>query len=130
MSPKTPALRGLRGAITVSQNSKAEILKQTEELLRKMLSANKITAADVASVIFSATAELNAEFPAAAARKLGMQYTPLLCTREIDVPGSMPKCIRILMHAYSTKSQKEMVHVYLEKAKKLRPDIKNVGRNP
>jgi len=117
------ALRGIRGAITVKKNSKKEILSATEKLLKKMISLNKIKTNDVASVIFSVTRDLNAEFPAFAARKLGWLYTPLLCMNEIPVRGSLSKCIRILIHVNTGKKQGKMKHVYLGKAKKLRPDL-------
>ena len=117
-------IRGVRGAITVKRNSKKEIIASTERLLRKIISANKIKIENIASAIFSATADLNAEFPAVAARNLGWIYTPLLCTYEIDVPGSVKKCIRILLHINTKMKQKNIKNVYLGNAKKLRPDLK------
>ena len=121
-------LRGIRGAITVSKNSKSEIVSSTLILLRKLFQVNGINIDDVASVIFSVTGDLNAEFPAIAARKLGWLYTPLLCTYEIDVPGSLKKCIRVLMHVNSSKPQSRMKHVYLRGAMKLRPDLKEIKK--
>ncbi len=117
-------IRGIRGAITVKKNSKEEIVSKTAVLLKKIVAVNSIKVEDIASVIFSATRDLNAEFPALAARKLGWIYTPLLCTNEIAVPGSLKKCIRVLLHVNSTKKQKDMKNIYLEDAKKLRPDLK------
>jgi chorismate mutase len=115
-------LRGIRGAITVSNNKKAEMVAATEALLRKLVAANKIKVADIAAAFFSTTQDLNAEFPAVAARNLGWTYTPLLCTNEINVPGSLKKCIRVLLLVNSAKKQKDIKHVYLGNAKKLRPD--------
>ena len=113
-------IRGVRGAITVKGNSKKEIIEATGKLLKKIVSINFIKIEDIASVFFSLTRDLDAEFPAAAARKLGWFYTPLLCTNEIPVPRSLEKCIRVLIHFNSEKMQKEIIPVYLGKAKKLR----------
>jgi chorismate mutase len=118
----TKMVRGLRGAITVAENTRAEILKATAELLERLIAQNQISIPEIASILFSTTADLNAEFPAAAARELGLEDTPLLCMTEIPVPGSLPLCIRILVHVNTEKSQKEMKPVYLKDAIKLRPD--------
>lgn len=114
------ALRGIRGAITVKDNTHQEIVAATKQLLTKIISANKLRIEDIASVIFSVTKDLNATFPAVAARELGWNDTPLLCTYEIEVPGSLSKCVRVLLHVNTDKSQKEMKHVYLRGAKNLR----------
>jgi chorismate mutase len=116
-------VRGIRGAISVSNNTKGEIISSTRTLLIKMIGLNKIKVGDIASIIFSATKDLDAEFPAIAARKLGWKNVPLLCTYEVDVPGSLSRCIRVLMHVNSKKSQSAIKHVYLNDAKKLRPDL-------
>jgi chorismate mutase len=113
-------VRGIRGAITVKENKKADILSATKELLTEIVKSNQIDISEIASVIFSVTIDLNAEFPAAAAREIGWKDTPLLCTREIDVPKSLPRCIRVLLHVNSDKAQKDMKHVYLKEAVKLR----------
>lgn len=118
----TKMVRGLRGATTVAENTRAEILKATAELLERLIAQNQISIPEIASILFSTTADLNAEFPAAAARELGLEDTPLLCMTEIPVPGSLPLCIRILLHVNTEKSQKEMKPVYLKDAIKLRPD--------
>lgn len=114
------ALRGIRGATTVVMNSKEEIVNATKELLSKMLEENKFQTEEIASIIFSVTDGLNAEFPAVAARELGWNDVPLLCVREIDVPGSLTNCIRILLHVNTEKKQKDMKHVYLREAVNLR----------
>jgi chorismate mutase len=113
-------IRGIRGAITVESNTREAIVSATKELLSEILKNNKLKVEDIASVVFSASQDLNAEFPAVAARELGWNDTPLLCTREIEVPGSMRKCVRVLLHVNSDKKQKEMKHVYLKDAVKLR----------
>ncbi len=116
-------IRGIRGAIT-ARNTGEDIIRATTKLLREIVSLNRIRGEDIASVIFSVTSDLNAEFPANAARKMGWKTTPLLCTREIDVPGSLKNCIRVLMHVNCEEKQSRMKHVYLGGAVKLRPDLR------
>ena len=118
------AVRGLRGATTVEQNVAAEILAATSELLQELLSANGITTyEEIVSAVFTTTPDVNAVFPAEAARSLGMSQVPLLCASEIAVPNSMPRCIRILLHVNTDQPQSAMKHVYLREAKRLRPDM-------
>jgi chorismate mutase len=117
------AIRGIRGATTVEKNTREEIVSKTVELLEKLIERNRIPIEEIASVIFSVTEDLDAEFPAVAAHHLGWAHTPLFCMREIPVRGSLKNCIRVLMHINSDKKQDEMVHVYLYKAKRLRPDL-------
>lgn len=116
------SLRGIRGATTVESNTPDEILKETRILLQEVMTVNQISAEDIASILFSVTRDLNSEFPAKAAREMGLVNTPLLCFNEIDVPGSLGKCIRILLHVNSTVPQAEIKHIYLKEAKSLRPD--------
>jgi len=115
--------RGIRGATTVEQNDAAAIIGATRELLEAIIAANHIAPEDVASVIFSVTPDLNATFPARAARDLGWTNAALFCCQEIAVPGSLPSCVRTLVHWNTVKSQEQIVHVYLKEAKKLRPDL-------
>lgn len=118
------AVRGLRGAINARENTAASILEATRELLQEIIRANDLTDfSDIVSAVFTTSPDLNAAYPAEAARELGMHQVPLLCAREIDVPGGMPMCIRILLHLNTDKRQDEMVHVYLREARKLRPDM-------
>lgn len=117
------ALRGIRGATTVDSNTKEDILEKTKEMLEILTDKNNIKIDDIASAIFSVTDDLNAEFPAVAARKIGWKNTPLFCTREIPVKGSLGKCVRVLIHINSEREQKDIVHVYLRDAIKLRPDL-------
>ncbi len=114
--------RGVRGATTVPEDSREEILKATRELLALMIRRNGIEARDVASAIFTTTTDVNAEFPALAARQLGWYDVALLCTHELDVPGSLRRCIRILLHWNTEKSAEEIIHVYVRDAVSLRPD--------
>ncbi len=113
-------VRGIRGATTVAHNRKEEIVAATKELLSEIAKRNRLKVEDIASITFTATEDLDAEFPAAAARDLGWNETPLLCSREINVPGSLPRCIRILLHVNSNKEQDQMQHVYLKEAVNLR----------
>ncbi|MTI79342.1 MAG: chorismate mutase [Firmicutes bacterium] len=118
-------VRGVRGAITVEQNTAVEITKATQELLTSIIKENKISIDDICSVFFTITKDLNAQFPARAAREMGWQDVPLLCAQELDVPGSLSRCIRVLLHINTSQSQQEIEHVYLREAKKLRPDLTN-----
>lgn len=118
------AVRGIRGAISVPANTAEEVLSATRELLREILRANELTDfGDIVSAIFTTTPDLTAAFPAEAARELGMNHVPLLCASEINVPHGMPRCIRVLLHVNTERSQREIVHVYLRDAKQLRPDM-------
>ncbi|MGC6442550.1 MAG: chorismate mutase [Rubripirellula sp.] len=120
---RSTVCRGVRGATTVAADDRDEILTATRQLLALVIRRNGIEAADVASVTFTVTKDLGAEFPALAARQLGWLDVPLLCAYEIAVPGSLPMCIRLMVHWNTTKSQGEIQHVYLHGAKKLRPDL-------
>lgn len=117
------AVRGIRGAITADANTKEEIVARTRDLLEVLVSQNDLKVEDIASATFSVTDDLNAEFPAVAARTLGWIATPLFCAREIAVPGSLGRCIRVLLHVNNDRPQDEMVHAYLRDAEKLRPDL-------
>ncbi|MBN2159254.1 MAG: chorismate mutase [Spirochaetes bacterium] len=123
------AIRGIRGATTAGSNTKGEIVAKTKELLERIIKLNDIRVEDIASATFSVTDDLNAEFPAVAARQLGWLYTPLFCALEISVPGSLKSCIRVLLHVNSDRRQDEMTHVYLYGAKKLRPDLETKSEN-
>lgn len=116
-------IRGVRGATTVEADTKEEILTATRQLLALMIRVNQIRTEDVASALFSVTTDLNAEFPALAARQLGWLEVPMLCTHELSVPGSLPKCIRILVHWNTEKTQSQIQHVYIREAVRLRPDL-------
>jgi chorismate mutase len=115
--------RGVRGATTADGNTREAILTATRQLLALMIRVNGIEPEDVGSAIFSLTRDLDAEFPALAARQLGWLDVPLLCTYEVDVPGSLRQCVRILVHWNTNKPQNEIHHVYIKDAVKLRPDL-------
>jgi chorismate mutase len=115
--------RGVRGATTVAHNDREEILQATRELVALMVRQNGINRQDVAAATFTTTIDLDAEFPALAARQLGWSDVPLLCGHEIHVPGSLEKCIRLLVLWNTEKSQGEIQHVYIRGAVRLRPDL-------
>jgi chorismate mutase len=118
------SLRGIRGATVVEQDTASEIVAETRQLLAEILSRNAIQIEDIASIFFTVTADLTSEFPAVAARELGLNTTPLICMTEIPVPKSLPKCIRVLLHVNTELAQTQMNHVYLKAAEALRPDHK------
>ena len=115
--------RGVRGATTVDANDREQILRATRQLLALMIRLNGIRREDVGSATFTVTKDLDAEFPALAARQLGWLDVPLLCSYEISVPGSLGLCIRILVQWNTDRTQEEIKHVYLRKAQRLRPDL-------
>jgi chorismate mutase len=115
--------RGIRGATTVDHNERAEILAATAELLLLMMSKNGLHVEDIASVIFTVTEDLDAVFPALAARQIGWNEVALMCMRVIPVPDSLGKCIRVLLHVNTTRSASEIQHVYLREAVSLRPAV-------
>jgi chorismate mutase len=115
-------LHALRGATTVDRNEPQAILGATEWLLREILKRNELTAEDVVSCIFTLTKDLDAEFPAVAARNIGFSAVPLLCAQEVPVPGALPRVIRILMHYYAADEHRPR-HIYLGDARTLRLDI-------
>ncbi|HKD42215.1 MAG TPA: chorismate mutase [Myxococcaceae bacterium] len=115
--------RGIRGATTAAENTAASILEATAELLSRLTSANQIEIEDTAAIFFTATPDLDATFPARAARDLGYVNVPLMCSQEIPVPEAPPRCIRVLMLVNTSKGIEEMVHVYLRGAASLRSDL-------
>lgn len=117
-------MRGIRGATSVTEDAPEAIHAATRELLEAILEANRIDSFEqIVSAIFTTTTDLVSTFPAESARSLGMNHVPLLCASEIPVPGSLPMCIRVLLHVNTPLAQDEIVHVYLRDAKKLRPDV-------
>ena len=117
-------LRGIRGATTVTANTREAILDATRELLAEMIERNGVDGDDVASAWFTTTQDLNAEFPAVVARRsFGWTSAALMCGHEMDVPGALPACLRILLHANTRRRQDEIEHVYLRGARVLRPDL-------
>jgi chorismate mutase len=116
-------VRGIRGATTVSKNARDEIIEGARELLTAMIEANDIAPEDVASATFTTTPDLNAEFPAVAARQMGWTFVPLMCGHEMSVPGSLPLCLRILLHLNTEKGAHDIHHIYIRGARALRPDL-------
>lgn len=117
-------IRGVRGAITVNQNDEGEIVAAAEKLLREAISANNIIPNDVASIFMSATDDVDAAFPAKALRNIdGWTYVPVMCMKELAVPGSLRKCIRVMIHVNTETPQEDINHIYLEGAAGLRPDL-------
>jgi chorismate mutase len=116
-------VRGVRGATTVDDNTRDAILEAADELLAEIVRLNAIEHEFVASIIFTVTPDLNAEFPAVAARQAGWTDVALECLHEMYVPGSLQRCLRILMHVNTTRSAAELTHVYLRGARALRPDL-------
>lgn len=116
-------VRGIRGAITVDRDEREAILSATERLLTSIVTENQIDTTQIASALFSATSDLRAEFPAAAARRIGWTLVPLLTFREIDVVGGLARCVRVLVHLNTELGQDRIVHVFLDGARVLRPDL-------
>lgn len=114
--------RGVRGATTVDADTRDEVLKATRQLLALLIRLNGIEPCDVASAIFTVTPDLHAEFPATAARQLGWLDVALMCMQEVNVPGALPRCIRVLLHWNTSKPASEIRHVYIRDAARLRPD--------
>ena len=119
----TSSVRALRGATTVEKDTIREITERTNELLARMLEANDAHIDDLISVLFTATRDLSAMFPATAARELGFGSVPLLCATEIDVAGATPRCIRVLVHLNTEQPREALHHVYLHGASQLRDDL-------
>ncbi len=115
--------RGIRGATTVESNTVASILTATRELLVRIVEANDLAVEDIASALFTVTPDLTAAFPAQAARELGWRHAALLDAQEVPVPGSLPRCIRLLIHWNTDKPQAEIRHIYMGGAAMLRPDL-------
>jgi chorismate mutase len=117
------AVRAVRGATQVDRDDRQEILDATTELLREILARNGLSQEDLISVVFTATNDLTAEFPAYAARQMGFSDVPLLCATEIAVPGSMPRVLRVLAHVETDRPRAEITHAFLRGAAALRRDL-------
>ncbi len=117
------AVRAIRGAVQVDANERSAVIEGTTDLVTEVMGRNGLVPDDVISVLFTATPDLTAEFPALAARKIGFQEVPLICASEIDVPGAMPRVVRLLMHVETSQPRSAIQHVYLRGAAALRLDI-------
>lgn len=122
-SNRTMACRGVRGATTVTADDRDLVLTATRQMLALLIRRNNIELSDLASALFTVTSDLTSEFPALAARQLGWLEVPLLCGYEVSVPGSLPLCIRVLLHWNTDRTASEIQHVYLHDAQRLRPDL-------
>ena len=119
--------RGIRGATLVAVNTRDDILAATKQLLQQMIESNQVEKEAVACVLFTSTADLDAEFPALAARQLGWTEVPLLCSQEMNVPHSLPRCLRILILFNTEKRGEEIIHVYIKGAEVLRKGLESQG---
>jgi chorismate mutase len=118
-----PTTRALRGATTVDEDTPEQVTTRVHELLAELMGSNGLAEDDIISIVFTATQDVVSIFPATAARGIGFGAVPLLCAAEIPVPGSMPRCIRALLHITTTKTRDELHHVYLHDARGLRDDL-------
>lgn len=116
-------VRAIRGATTVFNNDKNEMLNETKKLLKEIIEKNNINKDDIISIIFTATKDLDAVFPAVAAREIGLNDVALMCMNEFDVPYGLKKCIRVMFHINTDKDKSEIKHIYLNDSKVLRPDL-------
>lgn len=116
-------VRAIRGAIQLDRDDREHLLASVDELIRAVLAQNELGTDDLISMIFTATPDLHSEFPALAARQLGIGDVPLLCTQELDVTGAMPRVIRVMVHAEMDRAKAEVRHVYLRRAAALRRDL-------
>lgn len=119
----TQRVRALRGATTLEVDERDHLLARTRELITEVFARNNIDADDVISIVFTATGDIHSAFPAEAAREAGFTHVPLLCTRELEIDGSVERCIRVLIHAYTTLDARSLRHVYLHDAGQLRTDL-------
>lgn len=117
------SVRGIRGAIQVERNEADVIVEATARLLSQITAENNIDPTEIASALFTVTPDLTAQFPAVAARRMGWTLVPLLNFTEINVPGGLPRTIRVLLHVNTAKRQDELTHIYLDGAQALRPDL-------
>jgi chorismate mutase len=117
------AVRALRGATTLDVDTEEHMTERVVALLETLFDRNELHHDDLISILFTATGDLHATFPAAAARKVGLGDVPLICARELDVEGGTPRCVRVMVHLYTDRSRAELHHVYLEGAKHLRDDL-------
>lgn len=120
---RTERVRALRGATTLAADTRDEVITRTQELIGEVFTRNELHEDDLVSIIFTATDDICAAFPAEAAREAGITHTPLLCARELAVDGGIQRCIRVLVHAYTTRTPTELRHVYLRGASQLRTDL-------
>lgn len=124
MSTDEPArVRALRGATTLERDERGHLLERTQELIDALLERNELDEDDLVSIVFTATGDVHSAYPAEAAREAGITHVPLLCARELEIDGGIPRCVRLLVHAYSPRPVRDLRHVYLHDARQLRTDL-------
>lgn len=124
MSTDDPArVRALRGATTLDRDEREHLLERTQELIHTLFERNALGEDDLVSIVFTATGDVHSAYPAEAAREAGITHVPLLCARELEIDGGIPRCIRLLVHAYTDRAVRDMRHVYLHEARQLRTDL-------
>lgn len=116
-------VRALRGATTLERDEREHLFARTQELIAALLTRNELDEDDLISIVFTATDDVHAAYPAEAAREAGITHVPLLCTRELDIDGGIERCVRVLVHAYTRRTARELRHVYLHDARQLRTDL-------
>ena len=116
-------VRAIRGATTLDRDDRPQVIERTQELIAELFGRNELHEDDLISIVFTATGDIHAAFPAEAARDAGITHVPLLCARELEIVGGIERCIRILVHAYTPRSPKELRHPYLHGARQLRTDL-------
>jgi chorismate mutase len=123
MSAAEPRVRALRGATTLVEDERDHLIARTQELIHEVFARNDLREEDLISIVFTATSDVHSAFPAEAAREAGITHVPLLCARELEIDGGIERCIRILVHAYTSRGATELRHVYLHDARQLRTDL-------
>ncbi|MDX1657962.1 MAG: chorismate mutase [Nitriliruptorales bacterium] len=116
-------VRAIRGATTLDRDERDHLIERTQELMAALFERNALAEDDLISIVFTATDDLSCAFPAEAAREAGITHVPLLCARELEIDGGIPRCIRILVHAYTDRAPRELRHPYLHDARQLRTDL-------
>ncbi|MFA9428599.1 chorismate mutase [Egicoccus sp. AB-alg2] len=116
-------VRALRGATTLDHDDRDHLIERTQELMAAVFARNELVEDDLISIVFTATDDIHAAFPAEAAREAGITHVPLLCARELEIDGGIRRCVRILVHAYTRRTPRELRHVYLHEARQLRTDL-------
>lgn len=116
-------VRAVRGATTLDRDDHPHLIDRTQELIHEVFDRNGLVEDDLVSIVFTATMDITSGFPAEAAREAGFVHTPLLCARELEVVGSIPRCVRVLVHAYTDRPKQALRHVYLHDARQLRTDL-------
>jgi chorismate mutase len=118
-----PRIRAVRGATTVDADTRTEVIARTQELVRAIVERNSIAPDDMVSILFTATDDIHSAFPAEAAREAGLTLVPLMCARELEVEGGVERCIRVMLHVYTTLDADQLRHPYLHGARQLRTDL-------